>query len=509
MAQTHTGAGKAPTASEMQEWFEQNKQKLANFDAASNAIKALRDKDRTTTRRIQTYNKERVVEFLKNINGHEADLRNLAWYLFFRSQIFERIILYFATLIDLDARSVIPAYSLVENNDDSKMLKSYYDTLKMLNSWNINNEFLKVAIKCLTQDVSYNVAYYDETGLYLLPIPEDYCRIRGQYLSGDFAFAMDLSYFNGQREWLVEAWGEPFRTMWRHYQEDKRLNRWQDVPDEYAACFKYRNYDWEDIVPPFSGLFLPLINLEDVTDTQAVADAQDIYKLIWYELETITGAKMPDEWRVDPESAVEYFNRMIEEALPDYASAAMVPGKLNVIDFSDTDKSSETNKVLNATKQVLNTSGGAQILNAATISGTTAFNAAIKADAEVSLSTLLPQFEGWFNRIIGNVVTNPAKIHFFHVGRLSREEFRKELLESAQYSLPTKLAIMSLSGIDELSALSLNHLEENILKLGDRFNDPLKSSYTQSGNSEGGRPTSDDGELTDDGEASRDKSDRM
>ena len=187
----------------------------------------------------------------------------------------------------------------------------------------------------------------------------------------------------------------------------------------------------------------------------------------------------------------------------------MVPGKLNVIDFSDTDKSSETNKVLNATKQVLNTSGGAQILNAATISGTTAFNAAIKADAEVSLSTLLPQFEGWFNRIIGNVVTNPAKIHFFHVGRLSREEFRKELLESAQYSLPTKLAIMSLSGIDELSALSLNHLEENILKLGDRFNDPLKSSYTQSGNSEGGRPTSDDGELTDDGEASRDKSDRM
>lgn len=505
MAQTENGAAKAPpTAAEMQRWFEQNRDKLKNYDLATDALKVLRDKDRITLKRIESYNKDRVVEFLKNINSHEADLRNLAWYLFFRSQIFQRIIFYYATLINLDARIVIPEYDLIGENNDDKILRSYYDTLKMLSAWNINNEFLKVAIRCLTQDVSYNLAYYDETGLYLLPLPESYCRIVGQYSHGDFAFALDLSYFQGQREWLIETWGEPFVTMWREYQKDKRNNRWQVVPDEYAACFKYRNYDWEDIVPPFSGLFLPLINLEDVTDAQAVAELQEIYKLIWYELETISGAKMPDEWKVDPGIAIEYFNRMIEEALPDYASAAIVPGELHVIDFSSTDKTGETNKVLNATKSVLNTSGGAQILNSASISGTTAFNAALRADAEVSLSTLLPQIEGWFNRIIGYVVKNPSRIHFFHVGRLNREDFRKELLESAQYSLPTKLAIMSLSGIDELSALSLNHLEENVLKLGDRFNDPLQSSYTQSG----GRPASDDSDLTDDGESSRDKADR-
>lgn len=199
---------------------------------------------------------------------------------------------------------------------------------------------------------------------------------------------------------------------------------------------------------------------------------------------------------------------MIEEALPDYTSAAVVPGKLNVIDFSNTDKATETNKVMKTTKAVLNTAGGAQILNSAEISGTTAFLAAIKSDTEFSLSTLLPQTEGWFNRIMPYVVSNPSRIHFFHVGRLTREEFRKEMLESAQYSLPTKLAVLSLSGIDELSALSLNHLEDDILKLGDRFDSPLNSSYTQSANNEGGRPTSDDGDLTDDGEASRDKRDR-
>ena len=292
--------------------------------------------------------------------------------------------MYFASLFCLEARTVIPNYDLVGNNDDKKILKSYYDTLKMLNNWNIANEFHKVYVTCLTQDISYNIAYYDETGLYFLPLPANYCRIAGQYKTGDFAFAVDMRYFDGRYNYLIDAWGEPFTSMWREYLRDKNNNRWQIVPDRYAACFKYRNYDWETILSPFSGLFLSLINLEDVTDVQAVADSLEIYKLIWLELETITGTKNPDDWKVDPTIVIDYFNRMIEEALPDYASAAVVPGKLNVIDFSDTDKAAETNKVMKSTKSVLNTAGGAQILNSADISGTTAFLAAIKSDTEFS-----------------------------------------------------------------------------------------------------------------------------
>ena len=59
--------------------------------------------------------------------------------------------------------------------------------------------------------------------------------------------------------------------------------------------------------------------------------------------------------------------------------------------------------------------------------------------------------------------------------------------------------------------MALNYLEENCLKLSEKFV-PLSSSYTQSGSAEGGGQTKSDtgGEdsLTDDGEASRDKRDR-
>ena len=508
MAQNESGASAPMTTDEMSKWIQEHDAALGRYQKAMDPLKQMREITKSTSKRVRSLNKDHIVTYLQNPNANEVNLRNASWYIYYRNQIYRRIITYFSSLFCLDARSIIPKYDLVNPQTDEKMLKSYNDTLNMLNAWNINNEMFKVIRTCMIQDVSYNCAYYGKDGLQLIALPADYCRIYGQYSTGDFAFAVNMAYFRGNNYYLVEAWGEPFVSMWAEYERDGATAQWQLMPDKYAACFKYNNDDWQSIIPPFSGLLGDLINLNDISDNQAVADAMDIYKLIWLELETITGTKVPDDWKVNPEIVLEYFSRLINDALPDYTSAAVVPGKLNVIDFSNTDKTNETNKVLKATKSVLNTSGGAQILNSAEISGSTAFTAAIKSDTEFSISSLLPQFEGWFNRIIEFVVRNPSKIHFYHVGRLTVDSLRKDLLEDAQYSLPTKLAIMSIEGLSEMDTLSLNHLEENILHLGDRFNDPLQSSYTQSSSSEGGRPTSDDSDLTDDGDASRDKSDR-
>lgn len=512
MAQDKAGAvapTKTMTAAEMQQWIEAHDKQLKNYASALNPLKQLRDITKTVNRRIDSLTKDRIVAFLKDPMRNEANIRNASYYLFFRNQIYQRIVLYFSTLLFLDAYSVIPKYDLVKPDADEKILKSYNDTLKMLSSWNMNNEFLKIVITCMLQDVSYNIAYYDETGLYFFPVPADYCRIYAQYPSGDFAFAIDVSYLR-RYENLLDTWGEPFSSMYRKYLSDMSEYRWQVVPPEYSAAFKFHSHDWQTIVPPFSGLLGDLINLNDIADNQAVADNLDIFKFIYVKLRTLTGAKMTDEWSISPEIVVEYFNRMINEALPPYVSAAIVPTNddVGVVDFSSTDKTAQTNKVLNATKTVLNASGGAQILNSAEITGTTAFHASLHADENYILSPLLPQIQGWINRIMPFVVANPSTIKFFFVGRLTKDEYRKELLESAQYSLPTKLAIMSMSGINPLEAISLNHLEDDILQLGDKFNSPLNSSYTSSSSNEGGRPTSDDSELTDDGESSRDKSDR-
>ena len=101
----------------------------------------------------------------------------------------------------------------------------------MLSNWNIKNEFLKATVTCMIQDVSYNCAYYDDTGLYLLPLPADYCRIYAQYPDGSFAFMMDMSYFRATNNWLIEAWGEPFKSMYAAYEREGNAGRWQVMPD--------------------------------------------------------------------------------------------------------------------------------------------------------------------------------------------------------------------------------------------------------------------------------------
>ena len=509
MAQHDSASSKQMTAAEMQQWIQDHERQLRNYEAANDALKQLRDVAKGSVKRVTSLSKDTVIGYLQNPTSNEANLRNVSWYLFYRSILYQRLITYYSSLFCLDARTVIPPYDLVKPDSDEKILKSYNDTLKMLSNWNINNEFLKVITTCFLQDVSYNVAYYDDTGLYFLPLPADYCRIYAQYPEGDFAIAFDCSYLRGTNNWLVEAWGEPFTSMYRAFETEGNAGRWQIIPPEYSCTLKFFGHDWEQITPVFSGLFSDLIMLNDIADIQALADEQEIYRLVYMKLQTITGAKMPDEWAVDPAVAVDYFNRFVEDGLPSYTSAAIVPTNddLGVIDFSNTDRASETNKVLRTTKAVLNTSGGAQILNSADIAGSTAYHSVLHADENFAMTPLLYQIQGWFNRILPNVVSNPSTVKFFFVGRLTKDEYRKELLEDAQYSLPTKLATMSLSGIDPLDALSLNHLENDILNLGDKFNSPLQSSYTSTGNNEGGRPALDDDEITADGESSRDKAD--
>lgn len=482
----------------MQEWFNNHKDFIQKYEAIMNPL-LLRDVTKSAARSISEITKESIVGYLKRPNSYEKQIRNTSWYLITRSQVYQRIVNYYSTMFCLDARSIIPNYDFTKSKQsDAKILKSYYATANMLKAWNINNEFLKAIYTCFIQDVSYNVCYADNTGLFFLPLPADYCRIVAQFPSGDFQFAFNMRYFSSHSQYL-EYWGEPFTKMYSNY--ERSGENWQIVPEESSACFKYRSYDWSTIIPPLSGIFGNIIDLLDAENVEAISQNQDIFKLIYIKLRTLANSNAADQWEVDPTTVVQYFNQMCTEALPSYTSATVVPGNddLGVIDFSSNEKTGQANRVLNATKNVLNASGGAQVLNSATVSGSTAYKYSIIADSEFALA-ILPQIEGWFNRILPLKMSNPSKVKFMHVTRFTRDDYRKEMLEYAQNSLPTKMSILSLNGYDPIDVLSMNYLEEDLLKLSEKFNSPLSTSYTQSG-----KNTKDDSQLTDEGEASRDK----
>ena len=466
------------------------------FADSKDAFKRLRDFTKNSSRNVGVFDKEVLRSYFQNIVSNEGRLRNLSWYLFYRSQVYARLVQYYANMFVLYARSVIPNHDLTKETNSSKVLKSFQDTVDELDKMRLQQEFYPILLTNFIQDVSYNVWVEDDDGVFVLPWPADYARISGKYMTGEFAYAIDCTYLRNHRE-LMEYFPEPFEQLYRDFETTNE--KWQPMPEEFSLCTKYRSEDIETSLGPLMPMANSIVNLLDLEDIQAVAAEQEIYKLIWYELETLDGTDTPDDWRVDVDLAVDYFNKMVEEAIPPNMSAAIVPGKLNEISFPD-NAASDTTKVAKATETVLNTAGGAEVLNGSTINNTYAFRLSTRVSTEYAISSLLPQIQSWVNHRLQLTVSDPCKVKFFPESVYTLPDYKEQLLTAAQNGFPTILAYGACNGYSEKDTIALNNLEANILGLTERFI-PLSTSYTQS--SEGGRPKTPDDELSESGDRTR------
>ena len=389
------------SAKEMQEWYEKNKNTIETFKKAQEALDLLQVQNPTksATKAFSTFTKENLRTYLENPFSNSKNLRNLSKYLYYRSQVYRRLIQYNANMINLQYRSVIPPFNITEDNDPQTVLQSYADTLSLLEKMNLNLAFKPACITAFREDVFFGCAYLDDTGFFILPIDPDYCKM------------------------LVAT--------------------------------------------------VPLIS----------------------------GSDDVDDFAVDLKTAAIYFN-LIKDALPNYTTALLSPIPIKDIQFNG-DQTSDVNKVENATKSVLNISGGAQVLNSSSIDGTTAWNGAIRSDEDMALSSLLPQIQTIVNRLVSTQLSNPSKIKFIGVTTYTVDAFRDSVIKACTYGVPNKLLIGTLNGFSELDTLSMAYLENDILQLPQKFI-PLQSSNTQDTSQING----DSQTLTTDGEKSIDKRDK-
>ena len=100
-------------------------------------------------------------------------------------------------------------------------------------------------------------------------------------------------------------------------------------------------------------------------------------------------------------------------------------------------------------------------------------------------------------------------VNYIEVTPYNKNDVKEQLLKSAQYGSPVKLALASLDGLSPLDALGSEFLENKCLELHKNWI-PLQSSFTSSGTTDGtdpvtgGAPEKDVTDLTDSGTATRD-----
>ncbi len=495
-------AQKKKTVAQRKEHFDDVAKMNETFATASKALSLL-DITKTQNRTFSTFSKEKLRNYMKNPYSNMANLRKLSQFLYRLSFQYRRLISYNASMIDLKAHTVIPLTNLVEEESPEDLKGRYYEALKKVQQMSLEEEIYKLLTVAWREDAVYGYVYDDGQDFFIHILDGEFCQI-SSVEDGVFNFAFNFDYFKNN-EYDLENWDPEFKKKFQAYDKDSKL-KWQELDPNRTICLKVNPEDPTLCMPPFVALFDQIIDLIDLQSIQSVKDELSIYKLLVAKLETRNNAEESNLWKVDINTAIEYFNRLSDE-LPEAVSAVLSLFPIEPIEFKG-NTTEDVDMVANAMSNLFINSGGSQVLNNKNLTGTAGYEAAHIADAEMAISSLLPQIQKWTNKYLRNWLKDDfIKVHYIEVTPFTRKAKRKELVESAQNGVPVKMAIAALDGFSQLETISMQLIENDILQLQDNWV-PLSTSYTMSGKSqdtdpvEGGRPQQDD--LTDEGASTRD-----
>ena len=496
------------TVKEVSEYFTKQEQLNETFKATQSMIDALQltDLSKTETRTYQSYSRDTLRTYLKSPKTYESQIRNLSRYLYRLCYEYKRMCWFYARMICGDAFNIIPIVDPRED-DDEGLINNYYETMIRWQRMDFQNEIIKLLITAWREDAVYGYVYDDsdqEGGTCFYHILDgDYCRI-SSVEEGVFRFAFDFSYFRNHKTYL-DYWDSEFKQKYDAYEKDPTL-RWQELEPERQICFKVNSDDPTMDYPPFASLFESIISNIDLQALKTAKDELSAYKLLVARLKPLSGTDSPDDFEVDPATALQYYNKFVA-ALPECVNACLSPVPIEPIEFKDLNTTDDTDMISSSLSNLFKHVGGVILDNSKT--GSTIYEAQIIADMEMAHSTLVPQVNRYLNLYFKYVIGDKhAHIKYIDgVCPYTRKTKRKELLESAQNGF-SRMAVGILDGNTSLEQISLLKLEK-ALGLVDLMSNPLSTSYTKSGSDtdpiNGGAPTKDAGDLSDEGSNTREK----
>lgn len=495
------------TTEQIKKLQDEEKQRTEAFAAKLKDVLSLFDPEKLPTITTSTYNRELLRQYLKNpaTDANNKSLRKLSAYLYTVSYVYRRMVNFKAHQINCKTWSAYPIVSMVEENDEEAILKEYERTVSIVRAMRMETQIFKIMLEAWKSGCAYGYLYGDpekDGEFYIHLLDNDYCKVScASYDGGVLGFVYDMSSFNGKEENL-EFYDKEFDKLYREYQRDNI--RWKQLPLEKTICIKIDPDNLNYSIPPLSGLLEQIIALTDLQAAQNEIDALQNYKMVWGKLDTISGTKSPNDFEVDLDLALAFMNK-INAALPDNVGYGLSPLDLNTIEFKDND-ASDSNVLSKAYSNVIEANGSI-ILNSNRITNSTSFKLAMMAECQDAMAPTT-QINAWLKFYLKNVhKVEDIVVEFNDTSPYFLDDEIEKYTKLAGMSLPIKTQLASMLKVNPQAQYGYDFLERQLLGLGtERWINPLVSSNTQSANSSdtGGAPTKDDGELSDEGQATRD-----
>lgn len=471
---------------------------------ASTAKLILRDlqKNNADSQFFSRYKKEEIMRWLESPASlsNQKRLREASNFIYESSGHYKRLCNYFAYMSKL-SYVVIPYKLNTSNLNNDRIMKRYQQTVDLLEVMNIKHEFQKITATMVREGISYNYEYSTPDSYYLLKLDPEYCTI-SSVEDGVWCVAFDFSYFKKFPEKL-EHYGEEFVSKNNLYLTDQQAYRWQELDPKRAFAMKMD--ESSDFNIPYFAFLLPLLfDIEDYKLLEKNSKEQDNYKLLSLDLPL----DEQGNYAYDYNEALKFYN-MMANALPSWVGLVLSPMEVTEFNFNKTGKANEASSVARAESDFYSAAGVSQLLFNSEKSSSATIGNSVKIDEEVVFA-IHRQIERVVNKKLKEQSGKPVwKINILDVTVFNQEKYLDNIIKASTYGAPVKLAIPSILGFSPSDTQGLGVLEE-VLDIVNTWQ-PLKSSNTQSSkdsDDKGGRPKSDDDDLSESGENTRDNDNR-
>ena len=457
------------------------------------------------------YTKSLVRQYLQNPYSYRSQIIGVSRFLWRMSTLYKKIVMYYA-LMPLYNYNVVEKVDFTKKVNTNKLLKDYENVLKRLNKFNFKNEF-STAIALAIRDGVYCGYIYDfeVDGSFLHMLPVEYYKIQGKNEAGQWVVAFDATYFaQGSNNIFVEGidgdtsgcWDQVFIDGWKAYQANRDA-RWFLLPaDRTLTLISSLDDEFENPLPYFSGLFMPV--LDNLDFEQIIADKTELENFYLLLLEVPTfDSDVVDDFKVSLDFA-EAYRDAISDIMPSLAGVGLIPGmKADLQTFSKANSANDESILAANTNQIFAQAGANQLVVS---SGSSTSNLAIKLSVANDLSytsLLLSRLESNYQYYIEKNISDNVIFNIHRQTYYNDEEYLEKMKTSASLGGPA-MRYLTAQGMTPYESYCYIQFESALgLK---SMMEPLESSYNRTSDGEeksAGRPRANSGDLSDSADRTR------
>lgn len=420
---------------------------------------------------------------------YNLQIIRLSKYMYLKSGYYKRLIDYFSNMAILNwsIDSEIKQDKMFSVNQKT-FKKNYINYAAQVNKFNLDNRVTDIFKRLFIDDACFGFVTENDIETSLFILDPSLCKIEKLINGSVYQFSINRSLIDKN---IYKTLPQELQNIIQQSKETSLDNRVM-IPYKNSFCIKYNN-DFAYLYPCFFELIEKILEIDDYRDLMKSKTESDAYKLIYLKIPTNDDGEIAIGGEI-----ITPFTNMVKQVVPETYGVVPVPMDLELVESKST-ATDDSNKVADSVENFYGEAGVSKALISSASSGSE-LKLSMKVDSS-DIYRIYRQIESWVDlqmKLRGYIYNDYQFIYkIIPVTIFDIEDFSNRMLKLSQASLPIKMELAAVNGINPAKLLG-NSITEQMFQedIFDKWQ-PLRSSYTESNNRDdkGGRPMMDETEI--------------